>query len=329
LCTEWHYSRLHESTNGRGTHCQTQPKNINLLPSGKISVSIYKQQNSARIPTIHNSEQKHKMLAPVFFVSHGSPMNALKKSGKYVDSLRQVANKWKDKINCALVISAHWTTHNGLKMTSKPQPKLMYDFGGFPDELFRFQYQISTSDNLLKRLKEIFGEDVHTDDKRALDHGVWTVLCHMFPNGDVPIVQLSLNYGKPLGQSLRNHYLLGKKLYELRKEGVMIILSGTMVHNLGAISFGDARIPDWAKQFEQLVKKALLANDHETILSLDRGQSARLFQMSHPSIEHFLPLVYLLSVQDIEKDKLSFLQDEYELGSICMLHVLLEDSTHA
>jgi 4,5-DOPA dioxygenase extradiol len=102
-----------------------------------------------------------------------------------------------------------------------------------------------------------------------------------------------------------------------------------MVHNLGAISIGDTRIPDWAKQFEQLIKRALLANDHETILNLDKGQNAQLFRMSHPSIEHFLPLVYLLSVQDIERDKLSFLQDEYELGSICMLHVLLEDSAFA
>jgi len=269
------------------------------------------------------------MLAPVFFISHGHPMNALKKEGKYVDAIRRVGEKWKSKVKAALVISGHYITEGNVYVVSNPNPETIHDFRGLPDVLNQFQYPTTTSESLVNRLKDLLGNELKEDAKRGIDHGAWAVLCHLFPNGDVPIAEMSLNFGEPLGQSLRKHYEFAKKLRQLREEGVMIVLSGGISHNLPVLFHvtDSTEVPQWLKDFDDLMKKALKSGDHETIVSLDEEEKyVELYKSNHPTVDHFVPLMYLLGAQDLEKDKLTLFQDGEDLMSMCMVHVLLEDS---
>lgn len=246
-----------------------------------------------------------------------------------MDAMSQVGEKWKSKVKSALVISGHYITEGDVHVVSSPKPETIHDFRGLPDALNQFQYATTTSEVLLSRLKDLFGDELKEDAKRGIDHGAWAVLCHMFPNGDVPIVEMSMNFGEPLGQSLRKHYEFAKKLRLLREEGVMIVLSGGISHNLPVLFTvtESTEAPQWLKDFDVLMKKALKSGDHETIVSLDEEEKyVELYKSNHPTVDHFMPLMYLLGVQDFEKDKLTLFQDGEDLMSICMVHVLLEDS---
>jgi 4,5-DOPA dioxygenase extradiol len=247
-------------------------------------------------------------MMPVLFVGHGSPTNAIEDN--------EFSRAWADagdsmpRPRAVLCVSAHWET-TGTQVTATERPGTIHDFYGFPRQLFEVNYPVPGSPELARRVQETIRKaKVRFDRDRGLDHGAWSVLRRMFPGADIPVVQLSLDRAK--GPAI--HYELGKELAGLRREGVLIVGSGNIVHNLGRIVREDTAC-DWAIEFDETVKRLILSGDHDAIVRYpDLGRAARL---SVPTNEHFLPLLYVLALQD-EGDDLRFFTDRVTLGSISM-----------
>ena len=196
-------------------------------------------------------------------------------------------------------------------------PRTIHDFGGFPRELFEYQYPAPGSPDLAERVRELLGDDVIFDHHQwGLDHGTWSVLCHVFPDADVPVVQLSLDETKPGAW----HFELAKKLAPLRDEGVMIIGSGDIVHNLHTYAWGktDVRPFDWALRFEELARKIIISDDVSPLINYERlGRDAHL---SVPTPDHYLPLLYVLA-QRRDDEPVAFPVEGFDGGSVSMLTV--------
>jgi len=252
---------------------------------------------------------------PAVFFGHGSPMNALEQN-RYTDAWRQIGASM-PKPKAILCVSAHWYIR-GTAVTAMPQPRTIHDFGGFPQELFEVQYPAPGSPELAARVRELLAPvPVQLDQSWGLDHGTWSVLVHVFPNADVPVVQLSIDASKPAHW----HYELAAHLAPLRDKGVLIVGSGNVVHNLGRIQWAEDATPyDWATRFNEKARAHLAAREHQPLidyLSLDR--EARL---SVPTPEHYLPLLYIIATQD-KSDVVSLAVDGIELGSIGMLTAIV------
>jgi 4,5-DOPA dioxygenase extradiol len=252
----------------------------------------------------------NKQVMPVIFIGHGSPMNALE-ANRYTQVWRQLGAET-PKPKAILMISAHWYIP-GVAVTAMAQPKTIHDFGGFPPELFAFQYPAPGSLALAERVKDLLAPlDVALDRTWGLDHGAWSVLAHMFPDADIPVVQLSIDRTKPN----QFHYDLGKKLAGLRAEGVLILASGNVVHNLPLINWQANTAYDWATRFEQSTKDFLARNEHQALIDYDKlGKDA---QLSIPTPEHYLPLLYIMGARR-DGDQVQFPVEGIELGSISML----------
>ncbi|KAA5537786.1 4,5-DOPA-extradiol-dioxygenase [Paenimyroides baculatum] len=252
-------------------------------------------------------------LQPVFFIGHGSPMNGIEQN--------IFSKKWQEigktiDLPCAvLVVSAHWLT-TGTLITAMSEPKTIHDFGGFPKELFDVQYPAPGSPFLAEETtKLITSTNVGLDHDWGLDHGTWTVVRHMFPDANVPVLQLSIDYNKPAAY----HYNLAKELYDLRKRGVLVIGSGNMIHNLRMIDWNNMAEPgfgfDWAKSLNETFKKRILSKDHKDLIEYDRlGEAARL---AIPTPDHYYPMLYALALMN-NKDDVSIFNDEYVGGSLSM-----------
>ncbi|MCQ8119128.1 4,5-DOPA dioxygenase extradiol [Methylomonas rosea] len=247
---------------------------------------------------------------PALFIGHGSPMNALEDN--------EFSRAWAGlgqslpRPQAILAVSAHWQTQ-GTWITAMPQPRTIHDFYGFPQALFDFVYPAPGSPALAAKIQAEM-PFIQLDQEWGLDHGSWSILCHMFPNADIPVLQLSLDSNK----SPEEHYQLGKALRWLRDEGVLIVGSGNIVHNLQAAIWRDTA-HDWAVAFAERVKRLIADGDHRALIKYCELSDATL---AIPTDEHFLPLLYLLGLQD-EGDKLSFLTDKTTLGAIGMLSVQL------
>jgi len=257
-------------------------------------------------------------LMPVLFVGHGSPMNGIEdnefskrweKMGEEIPTPRAV-----------LVISAHWFT-KGTKITSMDFPKTIHDFGGFPQELFDVQYPAPGNPKLAEETKSlIHSAKVELDHDWGLDHGAWTVVRRMYPKANIPVLQLSIDYTRPP----RYHYELAKELSALRKKGVLILGSGNMVHNLRMVNWGmmgkEGGGYDWALTINDKFKSLIESKDHSALINYEKlGREA---QLAIPTPEHYLPLLYSLSLQD-SKDELSFFNDKALGGSLTMTSVKL------
>lgn len=253
-------------------------------------------------------------LMPAIFFGHGNPMLTL--------SENVYTKAWKDagrslpRPKAVLAVSAHWYG-TGLSVTSNPRPSTIHDFYGFPEELFAIQYGAPGSLELAARVRELLApEKVGLDDKRGLDHGTWSVLRHVFERADVPIVQLSMDAARPP----EFHYEMGKRLAQLREEGVLLVGSGNIIHNLSLYSW-NARGPrayDWAERFEQRVRELLAVRDDATLTAYESmGRDA---QLSIPTPEHYLPLLYVLGSAD-KGESLSFPVEGMDGGSMSMLAV--------
>jgi 4,5-DOPA dioxygenase extradiol len=243
------------------------------------------------------------MTQPAIFFGHGSPMNAL--GGIFADKWREVGQAL-GKPKGVVMVSAHWETR-GLGVTAMQQPETIHDFGGFPDELHAMQYPAPGSPELAARVAELTGA-VETD-QWGLDHGTWSVLAHVWPEADVPIVQLSLNRDL----DARGHYELAKKLRPLRDEGYVIAGSGDFVHNLRTWKRQGGDPYDWAISFNEAVKAALVRGDHDALINwIDLAEQA---QLSVPTDEHYLPLLYVAAQQD-DGEAVSFFNDVIDAGSI-------------
>jgi 4,5-DOPA dioxygenase extradiol len=249
---------------------------------------------------------------PVLFIGHGNPMNAIEDS-PFAAAWRETAVSI-PRPNAILCISAHWET-DGIKVTAMKLPRTIHDFYGFPDELFHVQYPAPGAPELANRVMELLkADEVETDDSWGLDHGTWSVLRRMYPEADIPVIQLSLDRNK----SPHEHVEIAKKLLRLRDEGVLVIGSGNIVHNLSLIHWHDDTPYPWAFEFHALATGLIIAGDTDRLTDyLSLGESARL---SIPTKEHYLPLLYALALRTTE-DPVSFFADQVVLGSISMQSV--------
>jgi 4,5-DOPA dioxygenase extradiol len=248
---------------------------------------------------------------PAIFFGHGNPMNALQVNA-YTEAWAEIGRTI-SRPKAILSISAHWYIP-GNAVTAMAIPRTIHDFGGFPPELFEVRYPAPGSPELASRVNELLGGAVIMDESHwGLDHGTWSVLVHVYPGADIPVVQLSLNETEPAAL----HYDLGKRLAPLRDEGVLVIGSGNLVHNLHAYAWGKHGVEpfDWAMRFDELARKLITAGDHHPLIDYDTlGRDAML---SAPTPEHYLPLLYVLALQDAG-DTIAFPVQGFDGGSISM-----------
>lgn len=249
---------------------------------------------------------------PALFIGHGSPMNALEHN-RYTEAWRALGAAL-PKPKAVLCISAHWLTR-GLAVTAMPQPRTIHDFGGFPQALFDVQYPAPGDAVMAQRIYEVLKPlPVALDTEWGLDHGAWSVLAHLFPKADVPVVQLSLDASQPADC----HYAIGQKLAPLRDEGVLIVGSGNVVHNLRRLNLQTGAAYDWATRFEAFARQAITARDHAALIHWQtQGADAAL---SIPTAEHYWPLLPVLGTQAADEPA-EIVIDGIELGSISMLTV--------
>jgi 4,5-DOPA dioxygenase extradiol len=259
---------------------------------------------------------KDNQKMPVLFLGHGSPMNAIEEN-EFVNGFRDIASKI-PKPKVVLCVSAHWET-KGTFVTAMEKPKTIHDFFGFPKELYEIRYPAPGNPDLAKEIVDIITKtNVGYDHQWGLDHGCWVVLRHIFPEADVPVVQMSLDYTK----TAQFHYELSKELNLLRRKGVMIIGSGNMVHNLGMVSWDNMDTPefgyDWAIEANERMKKFILNNDHQQLIEYQ--SQGRAFSLAIPTPEHYLPLLYTLALKE-EDEKITLFNDKPFAGSITMTSV--------
>jgi 4,5-DOPA dioxygenase extradiol len=253
---------------------------------------------------------------PVLFVGHGSPMNGIEDTEF---SRRWTAMAKEIPVPAAvLVVSAHWFT-KGTKITAMDFPKTIHDFGGFPKELFAVQYPAPGHPVLARETASLLhSAHVELDHDWGLDHGTWTIIRHMYPEANIPVLQLSIDYSK----GPQYHYDLAKELYALRKKGVLIIGSGNMVHNLGMVAWdklsADNYAFDWAIKMNATFKTLIENGDHQPLINYNLlGKEAML---AIPTPEHYLPLMYTLGLKS-NKDAVSFFNDKAVGGSLTMTSV--------
>ena len=258
---------------------------------------------------------------PALVVGHGSPMNTLLQN-PYTDAWAKLGQAFGTaKPKAVLAISAHWYI-GGTAVTAMSMPKTIHDFGGFPRELFEYRYPAEGDPGLAARVQNLLAPlAVDLDQGWGLDHGSWSVLAHIFPQADVPVVQLSIDRTKPAAW----HYDLGRRLAPLRDEGVLILGSGDVVHNLRLIdraammgAGGGGAAPDWATRFNENIRDAIARGDDEAVIDFERFDEAA--RLSVPTVEHYLPLLYVLGARD-KGEATSFPVDGIDLGTISMLSV--------
>ena len=252
---------------------------------------------------------------PVVFFGHGSPMNALA-DNRYTRAWAGVGASMPAP-KAILAISAHWLTQ-GTAVTVMERPPTIHDFRGFPRDLSEFAYPAPGDPGLADRVQALLAPlKVEADTTWGLDHGTWSVLAHAWPNADVPVVQLSMDGTRPP----QYHYDIGRKLAPLRGEGVTIIASGNVVHNLGVMDWRNAGgAYDWAVRFNTFVRGHIEKREHAALIDYGKmGEDARL---AVPTPEHYLPLLYVLGLQD-EESMVTIPVDGIEHGSISMLSVVV------
>ena len=247
---------------------------------------------------------------PVIFFGHGNPMNAIQRNA-YTKGWEKIG-KTIPRPKAIVCVSAHWYTR-GTAVTAMEKPKTIHDFYGFPQALFDVEYPAPGDPRLAERVREVLAPvEVQMDESWGLDHGTWSVLKHAYPEANIPVVQLSIDGTQPPGF----HYETGSRLAPLRDEGVLVVGSGNVVHNLGVMKRGGGPAFDWAVRFNEKVREALASRDHQALIEFERlGEDARL---AVPTPEHYLPLLYIAALQR-EDEQMSFAADGYEMGSLSML----------
>lgn len=248
---------------------------------------------------------------PVLFIGHGSPMNAIE-INNYTKTLNALGKNL-PKPKAILMVSAHWMTE-GTYITEMQNPKTIHDFYGFPQKLFDVQYPAPGSPEIAKLVQEtVLDPKVHGDKEMwGLDHGTWSVLRHMYPDADIPVMQLSIYMAQPP----EYHVKLGQQLSKLRDQGVLILGSGNLVHNLRQIKWEPNAQPfDWAIEFDQWLKEKLVDRDFKAVQN--DFHKTKAGKLSVPTLDHYLPLHYILGAAD-SRDELKFEYEEMQNGSISM-----------
>jgi len=251
---------------------------------------------------------------PAFFFGHGNPMHAIQRNA-YTERWSEIGRSI-PRPKAIVSVSAHWYPQATL-VTAMERPRTIHDFGGFPKELFAVEYPAPGEPSLARRLQQLLRPtDAGLDTRWGLDHGTWSVLCHVYPRADVPIVQLSMDETLPP----RAHYDLGRRLAPLRDEGILVIGSGNLVHNLHTYAWGrHSQEPyDWAVRFEAQARELMRTRDHAPLI--DYEQLGRDAMLSAPTPDHYLPLLYVLGLQQADEE-VSFPVEGVDGGSISMLTV--------
>ncbi len=251
---------------------------------------------------------------PVLFVGHGSPMNAIERN-RFVTQWEGLAARL-PRPQAILSVSAHWFT-SGTRVMDSSNPRMIYDMYGFPEELYQVVYKAPGAPDFAHATRELIGDKVAIDDTWGFDHGTWTVLRSIYPKADIPVFQLSVD----THASAWDHYQMGAKLRVLREQGVLILGSGNIVHNLSRINWDmDGGYP-WSEEFDNYIKDNVLSRNHENVIRFEQaGPSSAL---SFTSLDHFAPLLYVLGASD-ERDHVSVFNDSCTLGSLSMTSYLLD-----
>jgi 4,5-DOPA dioxygenase extradiol len=283
----------------------------------KISlISMVLSLGSLRVYAQGLPKQGKKM--PVLFIGHGSPMNGIEQNE--FSAQWQKLGKQIPRPEAVLCVSAHWLT-KGSFVTAMNKPKTIHDFGGFPKELFDVQYPAPGQPALAEETASLVKKTkVGLDHEWGLDHGTWTVVRHMYPDADIPVLQLSIDYNKPA----QYHYDLAKELAALRAKGVLIIGSGNMVHNLGMVAWDKMNTPnygyDWAIEMNTVFKKHIEENNHKPLIEYQNlGNAAKL---AIPTPDHYYPLIYSLGLKT-STDSIEFFNDKLVGGSLTMTSVII------
>lgn len=265
------------------------------------------------IKTLGSLFREDEQIMPVLFIGHGSPMNAIEDN--------EFTRGWKNmaaglpKPSAILCISAHWLTR-GSYVSSALHPETIHDFGGFPDELFAVQYPAKGDPELAKEISEtITNPPILMDAHWGLDHGAWSVAKPMYPEANIPVFQLSIDFYQPPSY----HYELGRQLAMLRKKGVLIIGSGNMVHHLGKINFNKPDTgEDWAIELDELFKKKILDGNHKELIAYESLHPS--IKLAVPTPDHYYPLLYTLGLQN-NQDHITLFNDKTIYGSLSMTSV--------
>ena len=266
--------------------------------------------------TFTDNLSEQEQLMPVLFVGHGSPMNGIEDT--------EFSRRWSSMVKeipvpkAVLVVSAHWFT-KGTQITSMDFPPTIHDFSGFPKELFDVQYPAPGNPTLAKETASlIHSTNVGLSHDWGLDHGTWTIVRHMYPLANIPVLQLSIDYTK----DAKYHYELSKEIYQLRKKGVLIMGSGNLVHNLRMIAWDKLYVPDygydWAKEINNTFKELINTGNHDRLI--DYKSLGKEALMAIPTPEHYLPLIYTLGLQG-QNEGVSFFNDKAVGGSLTMTSV--------
>lgn len=283
-------------------------KSVALLPLIGFSMTL---KDLNKMTSLLNSTGK----MPVLFLGHGSPMNAIEEN-EFVSTFRKLGQEL-IRPNAILCISAHWET-NGTYVTAMQNPRTIHDFGGFPQALFDVQYPAPGSPELAKETKDIISKtEVKFDDKWGLDHGAWSVIKHLYPNADIPVIQMSIDYTKPA----KYHYELAKEINSLRHKGVLIIGSGNMVHNLRKVAWNRLNEEfafDWAIDANEKMKSYILSGNHENLINFN--SQGKVFDLAIPTPEHYMPLLYTLALKE-ENETIELFNDKPVGGSLTMTSV--------
>ncbi len=287
-------------------------QSLGLLP---LAGAIMKLNELEKLSNSFDSTSK----MPVLFLGHGSPMNAIEEN-EFVREFRALGQSI-PRPNAILCISAHWETQ-GTFVTAMDKPPTIHDFGGFPKALFDVQYPAPGHPELASQIRSLVKKtEIGLDQKWGLDHGAWSVIKHLYPQANIPVLQMSLNYNQPA----QYHYDLARELSSLRKRGILIIGSGNMVHNLGRIEWtklNEFYAFDWALEASEKMKHYILDGDHQSLIHY-RNQG-KAFDLAIPSPEHYLPLLYALALKD-NNDRLSLFNDKALGGSLTMTSVKIEN----
>lgn len=262
------------------------------------------------------SNEKTTGILPAVFIGHGSPMNALA-DNDFTKALKKAADGM-ERPKAILVISAHWLT-NGSFVASTKLPETIYDFGGFPDALYKVKYPAPGSPDFAQMVKdEVHNVQIKLDHDMGLDHGAWTVLKHMYPAADIPVFELSIDYTKPASY----HYNLALELAKLREKGLLIIGSGNIVHNLRRLNWDEANAKpfDWSLEFDTKVKSHLINHEHKPLIEYEKMGEAAL--LSVPTNDHYLPMIYAIALQQ-KKEEVKFIYESIDMGSISMRSFLI------
>lgn len=247
------------------------------------------------------------MKMPVLFVGHGSPMNAIEEN-EFSRAWRALGEAL-PRPRAILAVSAHWFVA-GTRVNGAAQPRQIYDMYGFPQPLYQMKYPAPGAPELALRVRELLPK-AEQDDRWGIDHGTWSVLCHMFPAADVPVTQLSVDYGAPA----ETHYEIGRALAPLREEGVLILASGNVVHDLRRVDWDMEGGLPWADEFDEYVRRAVLEDRPEDVVQYSRaGDCAR---EAFPTPDHFYPLLYALGAREPDEAVEVFCKKRV-LGSLSM-----------